>query len=568
MKRILTLLLCMVLITGTQVTPAYAAPDWPSNVSVEAEGAVLMDARSGAVIYGKNLHAVYYPASITKILTALIVIEHCNLDDVVTFSHDAIYNVEQGSSSAGMDVGDKMTVRDCLYAMLLKSANEVANALAEHTAGSVQNFAVLMNAKARELGCQESHFNNPSGLNDPQHYTSAYDMALIAQAAFQNETFVTIDSSLYYDLPPTRHNPEGFRVYPGHRMLKKNAPQYYAGVIGGKTGYTMLAGNTLVTCAEKNGMKLITVILNGHQTHYSDTKALLDFGFANFQSVNIADADSTYSSVSNDMTIAGLPAADLSVLHMQKDCYVTLPKTADISEAQSAISYDLPESAPPAAVARISYQYNDRQIGASYLLHKETGDASDAAAVSVQAEAAEVPAGSDGETGVDAKAASGESGADGSVPESSAEYGADASQPGLEEESSFSQDPLALAETDPLASSESEEKKLVSEARKPGIHLNIPPAFWIIVGVAAVAAIIGSGLLTAKYRIEKREEEERSERYERRKQRLQDIGMTTSEFDMMLQQKRSDSALKQTKPHKRPKKHKSFLDNKNFRDHE
>ena len=549
MKRILSLLLCIILITGTQVTPAFAAPEWPSNVSVEAEGAVLMDARSGAVIYGKNLHAVYYPASITKILTALIVIEHCNLDDVVTFSHDAIYSVEQGSSSAGMDVGDQMTVRDCLYAMLLKSANEVANALAEHTAGSIQNFAVLMNAKARELGCQESHFNNPSGLNDPQHYTSAYDMALIAQAAFQNETFVTIDSSLYYDLPPTRHNPDGFRVYPGHRMLKKNTPQYYAGVIGGKTGYTMLAGNTLVTCAEKNGMKLIAVILNGHQTHYTDTKALLDFGFTNFQSVNIADADSTYSSVPNDMTIAGLPAADLSVLHMQKDCYVTLPKTADISDAQSAISYELPESAPSEAVARIFYQYNDRQIGVSYLLHKVADEETAAAAAR-------------------SGAALNESGADASVQEGSTDYGADVSQAGIEEESSFSQDPLALAETDPLASSGSEEKKPVSGARRPGIHLNIPPAFWIIVGAAAVAAIIGSGLLTAKYRIEKREEEERSERYERRRQRLQDIGMTTSEFDMMLQQKRSDSALKQTNKRKRPKRHKSFLDEKNFRDHE
>ncbi len=577
MKRILTLLLCIVLITGTQVTPAYAAPEWPSNVSVEAEGAVLMDARSGAVIYGKNLHAVYYPASITKILTALIVIEHCNLDDVVTFSHDAIYSVEQGSSSAGMDVGDKMTVRDCLYAMLLKSANEVANALAEHTAGSIQNFAVLMNAKAKELGCQESHFNNPSGLNDPQHYTSAYDMALIAQAAFQNETFVTIDSSLYYDLPPTRHNPDGFRVYPGHRMLKKNAPQYYAGVIGGKTGYTTLAGNTLVTCAEKNGMKLITVILNGHQTHYSDTKALLDFGFANFQSVNIADADSTYSAVSNDMTIAGLPAADLSVLHMQKDCYVTLPKTADISEAQSSISYDLPDSAPPAAVARISYQYNDRQIGASYLLHKEAGDGSDVAgvsartdaAVSTQAENEGAADGSGEAAGANARLASGESAAGGSGLEAGAEYGADVSLSGAADgESSFSQDPLELAETDPLVALEGAEKKQLSGTRKTGIHLNIPPAFWIIVGVAAVAAILGSGLLTAKYRIEKREEEERSERYERRRQRLQDIGMTTSEFDMMLQQKRSDSALKQTKPRKRPKKHKSFLDEKNFRDHE
>lgn len=559
MKRILTLLLCIVLIAGAPVTPVFAAPDWPSDVSVEAEGAVLMDARSGAVIYGKNLHSVYYPASITKILTALIVIEHCNLDDVVTFSHDAIYSVEQGSSSAGMDVGDKLTVRDCLYAMLLKSANEVANALAEHTAGSIQNFAVLMNAKAKELGCQESHFNNPSGLNDPQHYTSAYDMALIAQAAFQNETFVTIDSSLYYDLPPTRHNPEGFRVYPGHRMLKKNAPQYYPGIIGGKTGYTMLAGNTLVTCAEKNGMKLITVILNGHQTHYTDTKALLDFGFSNFQSVNIADADGTYSAVSNDMTIAGLPAADLSVLYMQKDCYVTLPKTADISEAQSAISYELPESAPPAAVARITYQYNDRQIGASYLLHKT---AEDAAAVAENQGAETVPENS-------REAEADDSGEFGIAAAAEQDVNSDSALDGTEAaESSFSQDPLALAETDPLETMESAEQKSAIRARRPGLHLNIPPVFWIIVGAAAVAAILGSGLLTAKYRIEKREEQERSERYERRRQRLQDIGMTTSEFDMMLQQKRSDSALKQTKPRKRPKKHKSFLDKKNFRDHE
>ena len=182
----------------------------------------------------------------------------------------------------------------------------------------------------------------------------------------------------------------------------------------------MLAGNTLVTCAEKNGMKLITVILNGHQTHYSDTKALLDFGFSNFQSLNIAEADGTYSSVSNDMTIAGLPAADLSVLHMQKDCYVTLPKTADISDAQSAISYELPESAPPAAVARITYQYNDRQIGASYLLHKVAGEDSDAA-VSAQAENVEVAAASDEMSGAKVQTASIESG--GSAQDSGEEYG-------------------------------------------------------------------------------------------------------------------------------------------------
>lgn len=157
--------------------------------------------------------------------------------------------------------------------------------------------------------------------------------------SFQNETFVTIDSSLYYDLPPARATRMAFGCIRGTRMLKP----YYAGVIGGKTGYTMLAGNTLADlCGEK-----------WHEADRCDHKwpsdtlyrylALLDFGFANFQSVNIADADSTYSSVSNDMTIAGLPAADLQYAYA-KDCYVTLPKTADISDAQSAISYELPES--------------------------------------------------------------------------------------------------------------------------------------------------------------------------------------------------------------------------------
>ena len=530
--------------SGATVTLQNAA-----QPTVAAQGAVLYDATHNQFLFSKNADTQYYPASITKLMTALLVAENCNLSDTVTFSQTAVSNLESGAVTLQVKAGDTFTVKDCLYGLLLKSANEVANGLAEHVSGSVSAFADKMNEKAASLGCTHTHFANPNGLNNANHFTTAHDMALIANAAFNNATVRQVASTLHYDFPATASVPTVRTLTMGHKMLNPANSQYYEGIIGGKTGYTMLAGNTLVTCAEKNGMKLIAVILNGHQTHYTDTKALLDFGFANFQSVNIADADSTYSSVSNDMTIAGLPAADLSVLHMQKDCYVTLPKTADISDAQSAISYELPESAPSEAVARIFYQYNDRQIGVSYLLHKVADEETAAAAAR-------------------SGAALNESGADASVQGGSTDYEADVSQAGIEEESSFSQDPLALAETDPLASSGSEEKKPVSGARRPGIHLNIPPAFWIIVGAAAVAAIIGSGLLTAKYRIEKREEEERSERYERRRQRLQDIGMTTSEFDMMLQQKRSDSALKQTNKRKRPKRHKSFLDEKNFRDHE
>ena len=142
MKRIFHFLLCLTLVFSL-ITPfhAYAEATWPDYVPIQAEGGIVMDADTGTVLYGKNIHTAYYPASITKIMTALVVIENCSLDEMVTFSHNAVYNVEAGSSSAGLDEGDVLSVRDCLYALLLKSANESANALAEHVAGSTEAFA-------------------------------------------------------------------------------------------------------------------------------------------------------------------------------------------------------------------------------------------------------------------------------------------------------------------------------------------------------------------------------------------------------------------------------------------
>ena len=155
-RRVFSLFLPLCLIL-TLMAPArtLAAPAWPSEIAIQAEGGILMDADSGCVIFGQNIHQQFFPASITKILTALIIVERCDLDDTITFSHNAVYNVERGSTSAGYDTGDQITVREALYAMLLKSANEVANALAEHCAGSIEEFAVLMNEKAAELGCKD-----------------------------------------------------------------------------------------------------------------------------------------------------------------------------------------------------------------------------------------------------------------------------------------------------------------------------------------------------------------------------------------------------------------------------
>lgn len=370
MKKLLSILLCAALIFS--LTPAgktYAAGSWPSNVFIEADGGILIDADSGTVLYSKNIHNTYYPASITKILTAYIIINHCDLDDTVTFTHSAVNTLEPGSSILGARVGDKMSVRDCLYALLLQSANEVANALAEHCSGSVEAFSELMNEEAKKLGCIDSNFANPSGLNNPNHYTSAHDMSLIAKAAFSDPTFLEIDKTLYYDVPAgqLQQYPDGWRYYMHHRMMKKNDSLYYSGIIGGKTGYTSLAGNTLVTCAERDGLKLIAVVLNGHQTHYSDTKTLLDFGFEHFKSVLIADEDSTYQKIEQDLSIGGISFGETTKLSVDATSAITLPKSGEFSDVTSTLDYELDETAPESAVARIDYMYGDRVVGQAYL---------------------------------------------------------------------------------------------------------------------------------------------------------------------------------------------------------
>ena len=247
--------------------------------TVASQGAVLLNAADGSVLFSKNGDTTYYPASITKLMTALLVAENCNLDDTVTFSATATTNLESGAVSIGMAEGDTMTVRQCLYALLLKSANEVGNALAEHVAGSNAAFAEKMNAKAASLGCTNTHFANPHGLNDPNHYTTPHDMALIARAAFANDIVKTVASTRTYTLPATKNNPSGLTVTMGHKMLNPNDARYYQGIIGGKTGYTSKAGNTLVTVAERNGVRLVAVVMKSQSTHYTDTKALLDYGF-------------------------------------------------------------------------------------------------------------------------------------------------------------------------------------------------------------------------------------------------------------------------------------------------
>ena len=514
-KRMSAFLLCLMLLMGAFTETALAAPDWPSGVSIQAESGIVIDADTGTVLWGQNIHNQYFPASITKIMTALIVIETCSLDETVTFSHNAVFNVEAGSSNAGINEGDKLSVKDCLYALLLKSANEAANALAEHVAGSTEAFADMMNVKAKELGCTDTHFANPSGLNDPEHYTSTYDMALIARAAFLNPTFEEIDSTTYYKLPPNSINPEGLTIYPGHKMLKKSTPYYYPGIVGGKTGYTTLAGNTLVTCARKNGLKLIAVILKGSTPQYwTDTKNLLDFGFENFVSVRAADHETKFSPVSSDLTFGGLALDKPAALILDPDGRIILPKTAEFSDAEAALSYDISDSDPDHAVAKICYRYNERQIGCTYL---ETNPALFESASSSQPLAADAgteesaaetdPAGSDAETaGTETSAA----------------------------ETAGSQDETEL----PKETEDYREKAL-----RP---FEIPSIAWIILGSVAGIILLGA-LITFLVLRKNREEQEYHFRHEQRLKRLQDSGVSADEFNSLMEQRRSAYTSKRKK---------------------
>lgn len=472
---------------GMPIT-AFAKPDWPSDTGIESEAGIVMDADSGAVLFGQNIHVQKAPASITKILTALVVIENSSLDDTVTFSHDAVYNVEDGSGNKNaIEEGDTLSVRDCLYLLLMRSSNQAANALAEHVGGSRDGFVKMMNEKTAELGCENSHFANPSGLNDDTQLTSVYDMALIASAAYKNDTLLTISKDKSYRLPATKNNPDGVTIQPEHKLLittDTESPNYYPYAVAGKTGYTSIAGQTLVTYAIKDDRRQIAVTMKSTQaTHYQDTIALLDFGFLRFENVNISENETAYTSGDQPVQI-GDNSYQPSDLSMDTSAVITLPKDASFADAEKTVVTDLPEDAPQGAVALLSYKYNDRKIGQVYL---------------ISASAAEAEA--NGETASD----------DGNMA------------------------------SDPAASNTGASGK--SKQAKSSFHLTLPKLpkvsvrTVLIVVVSVLLAAACAALVWLFYRRHQEEKRRQEDRRKRRRQRLQEIGCSQEEFEKLLEKR-------------------------------
>lgn len=308
MKRFLTGMLCAGILTSqpavTYAAETSATPEaghsetysqasdidsvkgWPTGPNIEGQSAVLMDAVTDTILYSKNAKDKLYPASITKIMTALLACEYLNMDDTITMSQEAAYGIEAGSSSIYAETGEVFTVEQALMALMLESANEMALALAEKTSGSVKKFVELMNQRAAQLGCKNTHFNNPNGLPDETHYTTAGDMMKIAKAAWYNPRFRKFVTTQVYEIPPTNKQSETRYLLNHHKMMPGQS-YAYDGVLGGKTGYTDAAGSTLVTYAKRGNSILIAVVLNSTNGAFPDTTSLLDYGFDNFEKVDL-----------------------------------------------------------------------------------------------------------------------------------------------------------------------------------------------------------------------------------------------------------------------------------------
>ena len=336
--------------------------DWPAGPELGCEGAILVEVNSGSVLYAKNAAEKFYPASITKIMTALVVLEHAELYEKVTFSKEAIHDLEEGAFSYMADTGDELTVKDCLYAMLLMSSNEAAYALAEHVGRSLPGSAYLMNKKAEELGLVNTHFANPHGLFNEDHYTCPQDMAVIMKAALENDTFLEIAGTYDYTTAPTKTQPEGYLCRTTHPMRLLGNEYYDSRVVTGKTGYTSASQYTLTTYAKSGELDLICVVMKGESRAVTcaDTAKLFAFGFNNF----------SFQPISSEADLAALEdviqeelGRVVQNIQFSNDARALLPfKSTDV-EIEDEFSVDVSTLKGNTVEGTVTYYYDDHELG-------------------------------------------------------------------------------------------------------------------------------------------------------------------------------------------------------------
>ena len=335
--------------------------NWPDGPEVSSQSAIVMDVNSGAVLYAKNIDEKLYPASTTKILTCLLAVENAQMDENVEFSYDAVFGVPRDGSNMGIDVGEILPMEDCLYGILVGSANEVAAAVGEPVAGDTDTFLQMMNDRAKELGCKNTNFMNANGLHDENHYTTAYDLALIARAFFSNDYLANIANTPRVHFEPTATQPDDFYLNNKNKLVTGEIKyEYY---MGGKTGYTSQAKQTLVSCAEKDGMRLVCVVMKEETPdQFNDTVTLFNYGFSNFKKIKVSEVETKYTTTNTGLFDAGqdIFGSSKSILFLDNNSYIVIPSLAEFSDVESTISY---ENLADNQIAMINYTYNDIFVG-------------------------------------------------------------------------------------------------------------------------------------------------------------------------------------------------------------
>ena len=376
MKRIITLL-TIITILFSNIQPVMAQEEaslvvestaaYPEAPEINGHAAVLIDIDTGAILYSKNPHEKLYPASITKIMTGLLAVENCALEDTFTFTQDILNVLPWDAAKYGYVAGEEVNIRDLLYVLMLRSANEVAIGLGMKISGTEEEFGKLMTEKAKEIGAVNTNFVNATGLHDDNHYTTAYDMALIAMEAMENATFAEVWGTPNYIVNPTNIEPDVVRIWNRHGMLVNTGTSYYSFAKGGKTGYTDEAGRTLVTYGEKDGRKLMCVVMkSGTETVYSDTRSLLEYGFGQFVNISVKENESRFGQSNDSFFVSrdNIFGSDLSLMELT-DGYVTVPKDINFDEIGYELTYI--NNGEEGIIAQISYMIGINYLGETYL---------------------------------------------------------------------------------------------------------------------------------------------------------------------------------------------------------
>ena len=341
--------------------------DWPQGPEVSAQAAILIEAKTGAILYAKNIDERLFPASTTKILTCTLAMENCDIDETVTFSYDAVHSVPWDGSKVGMDAGEAIPMQQALEAILVGSANEVSNAVAEHVAGSMDDFVVMMNKRAEDLGLKNTHFTNANGLYDDEHYTSAYDLAILAKDFFSYDLLCKMARTPKMEFTPTPTQPDEFTVNSKNLLLEGKKYEYEY-LVGSKTGYTDKARQTLVSAARKDGMELICVVLKEESpTQFTDTIALFEYGFNNFTLESIKGKEFAFDSNKSGFFETGTDifGDSVDILMLNDNAKVILPNNATFDDLKMNVVYDTDNVN---AVAKAEYTYNGNVVGYADIL--------------------------------------------------------------------------------------------------------------------------------------------------------------------------------------------------------